>query len=143
MVRTYGPDALVTLIRSYADGRTNDEAFSDALGLDMTAFGNAWFKDVEATPKTKFGPQPAPPGPVPAAWSGAAPGQPSGSAASPGNAAGATDHPSAAPVPGSVGDGTGSDGSTVVGVVVAIGVIILIVAGALAVRRRSASQRSL
>ena len=32
MVRTYGSDALVTLIRSYADGRTDDEAFTAALG---------------------------------------------------------------------------------------------------------------
>jgi hypothetical protein len=143
MIRTYGPDALVKLIRSYAEGRTDDEAFSDALGVDMTGFSDAWFKDVKAIPKTKFGPQPAPPGPVPAAWSGAAPGQPSGPAASPGNAAGATDRPSAAPVPGSVGDTSGSDGSTVVGVLVAIGVIVLIVVGALAVRRRRASQQSL
>lgn len=143
MVRTYGADALVKLIRSYADGRTDDEAFSDALGLDMTAFGNTWFKDVKATPKTKFGPQPAPPGPVPTEWSGAAPGQPSGPAASPGNATAATDRPSAAPVPGSVGGSEGIDGSTVVGVVVAIGVIVLIVVAALAVRRRQASQRSL
>ena len=74
MIRTYGPDALVKLIRSYADGRTDDEAFSAALGLDMTAFGDAWFKDVKATPKAKSGPQPAPPGPVPSAWTGAAPG---------------------------------------------------------------------
>ena len=51
MVRTYGRDALVTLIRSYAEGRTDDEAFSAALGLDMTAFGDAWFKDVNATPE--------------------------------------------------------------------------------------------
>ncbi len=142
MVRTYGPDALVTLIRSYAEGRTNDEAFSDALGLDTTAFGNAWFKDVKATPKTKFGPQSAPPGPVPAAWSGAAPGQASAPPASPGNAAGSPGGPSAAPVPGAVGDPAGRDAATVVGVVVAIGVIVLLVAAALAARRRRASQRS-
>jgi hypothetical protein len=70
MVRTYGRDALVTLIRSYADGRTDDEAFSAALGLDMTAFGEAWFKDVRAKAPTKYGPQPAPAGPEPRAWTG-------------------------------------------------------------------------
>lgn len=70
IVRTYGPNALVTLIRSYADGRTDDEAFTDALGLDMTAFGSAWFADVGATEPTKDGPRPAPRGPVPAAWEG-------------------------------------------------------------------------
>ena len=70
MVRTHGSDALVTLIRSYADGRTDDEAFKAALGLDMAAFGTAWFKDVKATAPPKYGPQPAPAGPVPAAWKG-------------------------------------------------------------------------
>ncbi len=81
MIRTYGSDALVSLVKSYAGGRTDDEAFTAALGLDMTAFSTAWFKSVNATPKTKFGPQPAPAGPVPSAWSGAAPGGATGSAA--------------------------------------------------------------
>ena len=39
LVRTHGQDALVALIRSYADGRTDDEAFKAALGMDMAAFG--------------------------------------------------------------------------------------------------------
>src|SRR6476661_250779 len=104
MVRTYGPDALVTLIRSYAEGRTDDEAFSAALGLDMTAFGDAWFKDVKATPKSKAGPQPAPPGPVPSAWAGAVPGsQASGTPASPGTGTGATGAPAPSAASGSVG----------------------------------------
>lgn len=141
MVRTYGPDALVTLIRSYADGRTDDEAFSAALGVDMTAFGDVWFKDVNATPKTKFGPQPAPPGPVPSAWSGAAPGgQASRPPASPGAADGATDGATATPVPGAAGDPSAD--STLIGTLVAIGVIVLLVAAALAARRRRASQRA-
>jgi hypothetical protein len=70
MVRTHGKDALVTLVRSYADGRTDDEAFSAALGVDATAFGAAWLKDVDGKQPTRFGPQTAPPGPVPAAWGG-------------------------------------------------------------------------
>ena len=49
MVRTYGKDALVALIRSYADGRTDDEAFKAALGVDITAFGDAWLADVGAS----------------------------------------------------------------------------------------------
>jgi Peptidase MA superfamily len=142
MIRTHGADALVTLIRSYAEGRTDDEAFSAALGLDMTAFGDSWFKDVKATPKTKFGPQPAPPGPVPSAWGGAAPGAPaSRPPASPGAAAGASGGVTASPAPGSVGDATGST-SMLVGTVIAVGVIILLVIVALAGRRRRASQRS-
>ncbi len=85
LIRTYGKDALVTLIRSYAGGRTNDEAFHDALGLDMTAFGAAWFKDNEARTTKKYGPQPAPSGPVPAAWASGGPGALVGS---PGTASG-------------------------------------------------------
>src|SRR4029079_3285984 len=70
MVRTHGKDALVTLIRSYAEGRTDAEAFSAALGVDDAAFGAAWLKDVGAGQPTRYGPQPAPAGPVPAAWGG-------------------------------------------------------------------------
>ena len=135
----------MTLIRSYAEGRTDDEAFSDALGLDMTAFGDAWFKDVNATPKTKFGPQPAPPGPVPSAWTGAAPGgQATRPPSSQGPAAGASGGVTAtpAPAPGAPGDPAGDDGATLVGVLVAIGVIVVLVAVALAARRRRASPRS-
>ena len=141
MIRTYGPDALVKLIRSYADGRTDDEAFTDALGLDMTAFGDAWFKDVNATPKTKFGPQPAPPGPVPSAWTGAVPGsQASGAPAGSGAGGAATGAPAATAAPGSGVGATGDDGGTTIGLLVAIGVIVLLVAVALAVRRRRASE---
>ena len=73
MIRSHGSDALVTLIRSYADGRTDDEAFTAALGLDMPGFGAAWFKELNARAPTSYGPRPAPAGPVPAAWM-AAPG---------------------------------------------------------------------
>ncbi len=143
MIRTYGPDALVTLIRSYADGRTDDEAFSDALGLDMTAFSDAWFKEVKATPKTKFGPQPAPPGPVPTEWTGAAPGgQASRAPSSQGPAAGASGGVTETPAPGAVGGPAGDDGATLIGTLVAIGVIVLLVAVALAARRGRASPRS-
>ena len=42
LVRTYGEEALVTLITSYADGVTDDEAFQAALGMRMAAFDDAW-----------------------------------------------------------------------------------------------------
>jgi hypothetical protein len=71
LVRTYGTDALVTLIRSYADGRTDDEAFKAALGVDAAAFGAAWLADAKGKAPTRYGPQPAPSGPVPADWQGA------------------------------------------------------------------------
>ena len=68
MVRTYGSDALVKLIRSYKDGRTDDEAFQEGLGVGTAAFAAAWLADLGAKAPTRYGPQPAPPGPVPSAW---------------------------------------------------------------------------
>jgi hypothetical protein len=79
LVRTHGQDALVTLVRSYADGRTDDEAFSAALGVDLAGFDEAWLADLGAAPPVRTGPQPAPPGPVPAGWA-AAPAVPGASA---------------------------------------------------------------
>jgi hypothetical protein len=136
MIRTYTQDALVKLIRSYADGRTDDEAFKDALGVDMTAFGAAWFTSVNATPKQRFGPQPAPPGPVPPAWVGAVPG---GGSPVPGSSVPAVPGASGAPgtaTPGGIGGpaGTGGTGSLWLVVIVALAVIVAGVT--LVIRRR-------
>ena len=102
LIRTHGRDALIQLIRSYAEGRTDHEAFRDALGVDVNGFSDAWMGDLGATPPERFGPQPAPAGPQPPGWGegGAAPppGAPVGSA-DPGPGASAP----AAP-PGSVGE---------------------------------------
>jgi hypothetical protein len=68
MIRTYGSDALVAVVRSYKDGRTDAEAFKKGLGVDMTEFGAAWIADLGAKPPTRYGPQPAPTGPIPSAW---------------------------------------------------------------------------
>ena len=141
MIRTYGPDALVKLIRSYADGRTDDEAFSAALGLDMTAFGDAWFKDVKATPKTKSGPQPAPPGPVPSAWAGAAPGsQASAAPASAGTACRRDGRSGGVGRPGQLAARPAVTAERRSACLVAVGVIVIIVGVALAARRRRASE---
>ena len=43
---------------------------ADALGVDMSAFGAAWLDDLGAAAPTRYGPQPAPTGPVPDAWLG-------------------------------------------------------------------------
>ncbi|MFL5675521.1 MAG: peptidase MA family metallohydrolase [Chloroflexota bacterium] len=134
MIRTHGADALVKLIRSYAQGRTDDEAFTAALGVDMTAFGQAWFNEVKAKAPTRYGPQPAPPGPVPAAWGGVAGG--AGAAAVPGEtskappAVGAT----AAADPVAVPNGTSDRSSGVL--ILAVVAIIAIVAIAFLVARR-------
>ncbi|HLY13246.1 MAG TPA: peptidase MA family metallohydrolase, partial [Candidatus Limnocylindrales bacterium] len=72
MIRTYGKPALVKLIRSYAGGVSDDEAFQAALGVDTTGFNAAWLKSLGvATPKA-YGPQPAPAGPQPPGWNGSA-----------------------------------------------------------------------
>jgi hypothetical protein len=63
MIRTYGKPALVKLIRSYAGGVSDDEAFSAALGVDTAGFNTAWLKDLGAATPTSYGPQPAPAGP--------------------------------------------------------------------------------
>ena len=42
LVREHGEAALVRLIRSYADGVTDDEAFGSAIGMEMAAFDAAW-----------------------------------------------------------------------------------------------------
>jgi Peptidase MA superfamily len=136
LIRTYGRDALIQLIRSYAEGRTDAEAFQDALGVDVEAFGDAWLTDIGATPPERFGPQPAPAGPQPPGWGegGAAPlpGAPVGSA-KPGPGASAP----AAP-PSSVEDEPAGDRP----IRLALLLVVILVGGALvlgiALRRRPA-----
>jgi len=133
LIRTYGPDALVSLIRSYADGQTDNEAFGAALGVDMSAFGEAWLEDLGAAAPKRYGPQPAPPGPIPSAWLGKA-GVPG--ASDPG-VPGASD-------PGVPGAGTSTDATgsflpiLLVVVVIAVGLIVVVVT----VRRRRLGSRS-
>jgi hypothetical protein len=68
LITTYGEEQLVKLITSYAGGVTDDEAFGAALGMRMAAFDDAWMTSIGATRPAPFGPQPAPPGPVPVGW---------------------------------------------------------------------------
>lgn len=72
-IRTHGQDTLATLITSYADGVTDDEAFEAAIGMDMAAFDDAWLASVGARRPEPFGPLPAPPGPEPAGWAASPP----------------------------------------------------------------------
>ena len=110
LVRTHGTDALVSLIGSYADGRTDDEAFTAALGVDLAGFGAAWLKDLGAAAPVRLGPQPAPAGPVPSSWAGTpiggvvATSQPGGSAGAPAPTATAGASPAPAPGAGQAGD---------------------------------------
>jgi hypothetical protein len=132
MVREHGPEAMVSLIRSYAQGRTDDEAFDAALGQDLGAFGSAWLDELGAAEPERYGPQPDPPGPIPEAWLAA----PTGSSAPAPSDHAATAAPGASATPG--GPGSGGDGTTVALLVVG-GLVVVVVVVAIAIRRRRPS----
>lgn len=67
-IKRYGEQALWDLVRSYADGQSDDDAFINATGADVAVFNSDWFGYLGAQVPVPFGPQPAPPGPVPSSW---------------------------------------------------------------------------
>jgi Peptidase MA superfamily len=69
-VRTYGQPKLVQLIKSYAGGVTDDEAFRAAAGVDVAGFQAAWLAALHAGPLPTYGPRVAADGPLPPGWSG-------------------------------------------------------------------------
>jgi len=71
LIRTYGQEALVKLIRSYADGVSDDAAFQAALGVDVAGFEHGWLGDLGISEPVPFGPRPAPAGPLPPDWAAA------------------------------------------------------------------------
>lgn len=126
LVRTYGQDALVKLIRSYAGGVSDDEAFTAALGVDTAGFEAAWLADLGVDAPVPYGPQAAPPGPVPPDW-----------------AAGPA--PSGGPVP-TTRPTTPADAGDMAGPVLWIGIVVLafvIVAGILLAVRALGRGRSI
>jgi hypothetical protein len=68
LIRRFGEPKLVELIRSYAAGVTDDEAFKAATGLDMAGFAAAWLDDIGAGQPRSYGPGSPLPGPTPADW---------------------------------------------------------------------------
>jgi hypothetical protein len=70
LVKTYGQDALVKLIRSYETGVSDDQAFTAALGVDTAEFEARWLEDLGAAAPVPYGPKDAPGGPVPPDWAG-------------------------------------------------------------------------
>ncbi|MEO8468895.1 MAG: peptidase MA family metallohydrolase [Chloroflexota bacterium] len=115
LVDTYTRDAMVRLVRSYAGGVSDDEAFTAALGVDVAGFEAAWLASIGSSAPSPYGPQPAPAGPVPVDWGGSAP--------TPGPIdAGAT------PSPGSPdGDGSGlSAGSVAMSIIGALAIVALV-----------------
>jgi hypothetical protein len=73
MVRKYGQADVAKLASAYAGDASDDEAFQAAFGVDVAGFNSAWLADNGVTP-TKYGPQPAPTGPLPPGWNGTASG---------------------------------------------------------------------
>ena len=68
LIGKYGREALVKLIRSYADGVSDDAAFSGALGVDFAGFESGWLDSLGVEEPVPYGPRPAPPGPLPPDW---------------------------------------------------------------------------
>jgi hypothetical protein len=115
LIRTYGQDALVGLIRSYADGVSDDLAFERALGVNVAGFEAAWLADLGIEEPPAYGPRPAPPGPLPPGWNAAVQPTPRPGSSSP---------PLASPRP----SGSGGDLAepVLIGVIVVIAVVLVV-----------------
>jgi len=61
-VKTYGEPMLWELVRSYAEGLSDDDAFTRATGADLPSFNSAWMESIGATVPAEVGPQPGPTG---------------------------------------------------------------------------------
>jgi hypothetical protein len=139
LVRTYGQDALVNLVKAYRDGLTDDEAFTRALGADVASFQSGWLAELGASPPQRYGPQPAPSGPIPQAWAspaassgGNVAAQASASAvASASPTAGETESGETAP-----GDSASSGDQSIVVVGAVLGAVMVLVIGGVLVRDR-------
>jgi Peptidase MA superfamily len=130
MFRAFGSAALVAVVRSYKNGVTDDEAFQTGLGVDTAGFAAAWLADIGGQAPGRFGPQPAPAGPVPSAWL-AEQGVTSPTGGTAGRTAPASATP-AAPRPAPAGDG----GTTLVALAAVVMGLALLVAVVVSRRRR-------
>ncbi|MDQ3493211.1 MAG: peptidase MA family metallohydrolase [Chloroflexota bacterium] len=140
-IETYGEDRLVQLIRSYAGGVTDDEAFTVATGADLADFDAAWLASLDAEVPRPFGPRPAPPGPLPPDWTAGAADPvltPTGSAPASGEADGETADPTlgASPVPSAGQAAAEGDRSVALVAVGALAAGSLLLVGVLVLARR-------
>ena len=129
-VRTYSDQTLWDLVRSYAQGLSDDEAFTAATGSDMEAFNAAWMASLNETVPEPLGPQPAPAGPVPSAWTGQAPSSPgSPGASAPASSAGpgVTTAPGRTTAPSSPAPGQPSTVDASGGVLLGLGAGLLVI----------------
>jgi len=126
LVRTYGQAAIARLVKTYATGASDDEAFTAAFGVDTAAIGKAWLAKNGVSASQTFGPQAAPAGPVPPGWTGSG----GGSTATGQPASGGTAASSAAPGQ-PAGQSPGDNTSTVLlvaGLIAATGLALLVIA---------------
>jgi hypothetical protein len=129
LIRRYGTAALERLVRAYGTGASDDEAFRAALGVNVEGFQAAWLADLGAQASGPFGPQPAPPGPVPSDWLRAG-----GIVGPPGSAAPAQPAPTAGATEGT--GPTAGSGSLVPALVGAV--LALVIVGGILVLGRGA-----
>ena len=133
LVRAYDQASLLSLINSYREGLTDDEAFTRAIGTDVAGFQAAWLAELGAETPEAYGPVPNPPGPVPPGWDVPVPGQPT---PAPGSSnAVPTARPGATAGHGAPGEPAAGAPDTL-GILVAIGAVVAIVAAAMVVARR-------
>lgn len=134
MIRKYGQPAVAKLVRAYLKGVTDDEAFKSGIGIDVATFDAAWLAD-NGVKIVKYGPQPAPTGPLPPGWNGSSPGP----AVTPSpSETGIAVTPKPSTIPGTPSAGTGDDqGAYVLAAMIAmVGLFLLGLAGVLSVHMR-------
>lgn len=131
LIRRYGRAALVSLVRTYAAGVSDDAALTRSIGTDVAGFEAAWLRDLGAAEPTRYGPRPAAAGPLPSGWSGPAA---TGSVvpAAPGSEA------PGSPGPGAAGDGVtpGGGSSGPLAALLAVAIVTAIAIGVSLGRRR-------
>jgi hypothetical protein len=145
-IDAHGEPTLWSLVGSYAQGVSDDDAFRAATGADLAAFNEAWMASLGLDVPDPIGPQPGAPGPLPPGWDGALPGP--GPTAGPGTTPAAPATPAAPGTPGATTGGGErptdpaepgeSDGLAplVIGFVAGLIVIVAVVLIALRAQRR-------
>ena len=136
LIRKYGQAPFQKLVKSYSTGRSDDEAFTAAFGVDTTAVNKGWLADNGITSSQTFGPQTAPGGPVPPGWttSGGSQGGPGATQPAAGSTAGIAGQGSG----GQSAKGSGETGLVVATVLALGGVMLLGVAVMMHARGRNA-----
>jgi hypothetical protein len=139
LVDEYGEDALWSLVKAYKEGLTDDEAFTRIIGKDVAAFQDGWLAYLGAREPTRYGPQSAPPGPLPPGWSDTGSGTPPSSPGTGNGSTAATPAPSgrATTAPGSQGSPAQGGGDGILILAAVLAVVLVVVAGMLVARRRT------